>query len=324
MIECVPNFSEGRDEATINAIVEAMGSVSGTYILGVDRGIGANRTVVTMAGSSDSILKAVFQGIQKASERIDMRSHVGVHPRLGATDVCPFIPLEDTDMKECVELANELGQKVGEELGIPVYLYGEAAREQSRRNLAEIRQGQYESLKTRVDKPDYGPVQFNERSGATVIGARQILVAYNISLDTTDLGKAREIARNIRESGFFKRTRTGIKRRVPGKLKSVRALGWLIEEYGCCQVSTNILDYHTTPLRTVFDAVKEEASNLGIRIRGSEVVGLLPEEALVPPGSRNSLEKEIELLGLSAHYQFDPNLKVIEYRLENLMRDREK
>ena len=322
MIECVPNFSEARNNEVINRIAQSVNSTS-AYLLGIDRGEGANRTVFTMAGSPETIFNAAFKAIKTASENIDMRRHIGVHPRLGATDVCPFVPLAGSSMEDCVELAIKLGKKVGDELEIPIYLYGEAARAQNRKNLAEIRQGQYEGLRTRKDAPDFGPSKFNERSGATVIGAREILVAYNVSLDTENLSIAREIARNVRESGYFKKTRSGVKRRIPGKLKSVRAIGWYIKEYECCQVSTNILDYRTTPLKLVFDTIKAEAEGLGVRVKGSEVVGLVPEEALLQPKEDNQIDL-VEYLGLNTHYRFDSEEKIIERRLQCLMSEQGK
>ena len=345
IVECVPNFSEGRNKEVINKIAEAVKSVEGVMLLDVDPGEATNRTVYTFVGDPDSVVEAAFRAIKTASELIDMRKHHGEHPRMGAADVVPFVPVSGITMEECAELAERLGKRVGEELGIPVYLYENAARTEERRSLANIREGEYEALpKKLVDpkwKPDFGPAEFNEhvaRTGATVIGAREFLIAYNVNLNTRDKKLAHEIALNIREKGRFKRDENGKivrdengnKVRVPGKLKAVRAIGWYIDEYGQAQVSINLINYKITPLHKVFEACVEEAQKLGLRVTGSEIVGLVPKAAIVEAGKyflekqgRSTAVSEEELIqiadlsmGLSQLYKFEPDEKIIELKLE--------
>ncbi len=345
IVECVPNFSEGRNKEVINKIAEAIESVEGAMLLDVDPGEATNRTVFTFVGDPDSVVEAAFRAIKTASELIDMRKHHGEHPRMGAADVVPFVPVSGITMEECAELAEKLGKRVGEELGIPVYLYENAARTEERRSLANIREGEYEALPKKLAdpkwKPDFGPAEFNEhvaRTGATVIGAREFLIAYNVNLNTRDKKLAHEIALNIREKGRFKRDangkivrdENGNKVRVPGKLKAVRAIGWYIDEYGQAQVSINLINYKVTPLHKVFETCVEEAQKLGLRVTGSEIVGLVPKAAIVEAGryflekqGRSTAVSEEELIhiadlsmGLSQLYKFEPDEKIIELKLE--------
>ncbi len=345
IVECVPNFSEGRDKNTISAITAEIEKVEGVKLLDVDPGQDTNRTVVTFIGEPEKVVEAAFRAIKKAAELIDMRKHKGAHPRIGATDVCPFVPVSGVTMEDCVKLAHELGKKVGEELGIPVYLYEEAATKPERRSLSDIRKGEYEALPEKLKdpewKPDYGPSEFNDwiaKTGATVIGAREFLIAYNVNLNTRDRKLAHEIALNIRERGRLKRDENGnIVRnpdgtpvRIPGRLKAVRAVGWYIDEYGFAQVSINVMNYKITPLHVIFDTVCEEAGKLGLRVTGSEIVGLCPKEALLQAGRYYLLKQkkspgvpEKELihtavlsLGLSQIEEFIPEKKIIEYYIE--------
>lgn len=346
LVECVPNFSEGRDRATLDAITAAVESVDGVRVLDVDPGAATHRTVFTIVGPLDRIGEAAFRAIRVASERIDMSRHQGAHPRMGATDVCPFVPIGETTMDECVELARALGERVGRELDIPVYLYEAAATRPERRSLADIRTGEYEGLAAKLSdplwKPDFGPAEFRPRSGATVIGAREFLIAYNVNLNTRDKKLATQVALRIRENGRLKRDAAGAvvvdaegnKEREPGLLPAVRAVGWYIEEYGRAQVSINLLDYKRTPPHRAFDVCAEEAAKLGLRVTGSELVGLIPKEALLAAG-RHYLERQgkssgvperelahiaIRSLGLDELGPFDPQQKVIEYRVAD--RDR--
>ena len=345
IVECVPNFSEGRNQEVINKIAEAIKSVEGVVLLDVDPGQATNRTVYTFVGEPEAVKEAAFRAIKTAAELIDMRQHSGEHPRIGAADVVPFVPVSGVTMEDCVRLAEELGKRVGEELGIPVYLYEYAAKSEERRSLANIREGEYEALPKKLSdpkwKPDFGPAEFNERvakTGATVIGAREFLIAYNVNLNTKDKKLAHEIALNIREKGRYKRDangkivrdENGNKVRVPGKLKAVRAIGWYIDEYGQAQVSINLVNYKVTPLHRVFEACEEEAQKLGLRATGSEIVGLVPKEAILQAGrhflkkqGRSTAVSEEELihiadlsLGLSQLYPFKPEEKIIELRLE--------
>jgi glutamate formiminotransferase/formiminotetrahydrofolate cyclodeaminase len=340
LVECVPNFSEGRDRAVIDAITARIQGVAGATLLDVDPGAATNRTVVTFAGSPEAALEAAFLAIRQAAELIDMRKHHGAHPRQGATDVCPFVPIAGVGVEECVALAHALGRRVGEELAIPVYLYESAATRPERRSLADIRVGEYEALADKLPrpewKPDYGPAVFNARAGATVIGVRPFLIAYNVNLNTADDRIAKEIGLTIRERGRAERDADGQKRRgidgelqrVPG-LPACRATGWFIKEYGRAQVTMNLTDYHATPIHVAFDRVEELARAAGARVTGSEIVGLVPGEALAAAG-RHYLRKQgktaavserrlIEIamlsLGLDEVAPFDPAQKVIEYRV---------
>lgn len=345
IVECVPNFSEGRDRDKINQITREIENTEGVKLLDVDPGADTNRTVVTFIGNPEGVLKAAFNAIKKAAEVIDMRTHKGAHPRIGATDVCPFVPVSGVTMEDCVELAHRLGKEVSEKLGIPIYLYEEAATRPERRSLANIRKGEYEALPKKLKdpewKPDYGPTEFSPsiaKTGATIIGAREFLIAYNVNLNTKDRRLAHEIALNIRETGRAKRDEKGnIVRnpdgttvKIPGRLKAIRAVGWYIPEYGCSQVSINVMNYKITPLHVIFDTVCEEAKKLGLRVTGSEIVGLCPKQALLEAGkyylkkqgkSPGVPEKElIEIatlsLGLSQLGKFDPEKKIIEYFIE--------
>jgi glutamate formiminotransferase/formiminotetrahydrofolate cyclodeaminase len=308
-------------------------------LLNVDPGADTNRTVVTFVGPPDAVEEAAFRGIRKAAELIDMSIHKGEHPRMGATDVCPFVPVSDVTMEECVNIARRLGDRVGNELDIPVYLYEHAATSESRRSLADIRKGEYEGLAEKlIDpewRPDYGAPRFNVRSGATVIGARQFLIAYNVNLNTRDKRLANRIAFRIREAGTARKDAAGNTLhdekgevvRTPGTLKAVRAVGWYIEEYGCAQISMNLLDYTTTAVHHAFDEVCRQADALGVRVTGSELVGLIPREAILESGryflrkqSRTAAVPERELihaavrsLGLSELSPFRPEERVIEY-----------
>ncbi len=338
IIECVPNFSEGRDEVIIDGIADAIRTVSGVELLDVDPGAATNRTVYTIAGDPELVLEAAFQAIKKGSELIDMRSHKGGHARQGACDVCPFVPISDTTMEECVELSKRLGKRVGDELDIPVYLYAEAAQKPERVRMPDIRVGEYEALEEKLGKPewapDFGPAKFNARSGALVTGARNFLIAYNINLNSTNTKLAKDIAFTIRETGRLKRDADGKtivgadgkKERVPGLFKNLQGTGWLIPEYNRAQVTVNILDIDTTPLHKVYDACCDLATKLGCRVTGSEVVGMVPKRVLIEAGiyflkkqgsSTGVSEDEvirtaIMSLGLSDVAPFDPAKKIIE------------
>jgi glutamate formiminotransferase/formiminotetrahydrofolate cyclodeaminase len=339
LVECVPNFSEGRDRAIIDSITAEIDGVDGAALLDVDPGAATNRTVVTFVGSPDAAVEAAFRAIKRASELIDMSKHQGAHARMGATDVCPFVPVSDMTMTECVELAHRLGKRVGEELGIPVYLYEEAATRPERRSLADVRTGEYEGLADKLAdpewKPDYGPSELKPRSGATVIGAREFLIAYNFNLNTRERKLAHRIALRVREKGRAKRDENGkmLKDengsivRTPGTLKSVRAVGWYIEEYGCAQISMNLTNYKVTPVHKAFDEVCRQANEFGLRVTGSELVGLIPREAILEAG-RHYLRKQgktigvpekelihvaVVSLGLSDISPFNPDEKIIEY-----------
>ena len=346
VIECVPNFSEGRDLEIIRQITAAIETVEGISLLNVDPGASTNRTVVTFAGSPEAAVEAAFRGIQKAAELIDMRKHKGAHPRMGATDVCPFIPVSNVSWEEAIACANELAKRVGEELKIPVYLYEKAARDQSRANLSVIRSGEYEGFFAKIKeapwKPDYGPSVFSEKSGATVIGAREFLVAYNVNLNTKAVRRATSVAFDVRENGRVK-TDDGTPRgkpvldingepvRVPGMLKHVKAIGWYVEEYGIAQVSMNLTNIEETPLHAVFDACSEAAAKRGLRVTGSEIVGMLPKKCLVEAGkyflrkqnwSEGAAEEElidigIRSMGLNELKPFDPKERIIEFKMDS-------
>ena len=333
IIECVPNFSEGRDRAIIDQISGEIGKVAGVMLLDVDPGQDTNRTVVTFAGPPDAVLDAAFQAISKAAELIDMQKHTGAHPRMGATDVCPLVPVAGVTMAECVELAKKLGKRVADELHIPVYLYEEAACSDERRSLAWLRSGEYEGLAETLQRqdfqPDFGTAVFNPRSGATVIGAREFLIAWNVNLNTRNVKLAKEIANRLREKGHaVKDPQTGEKRLVPGLLKAVRAVGWYIDEYEMAQISINLLNYRTTPLHQVFEETVKLAAEYGLRVTGSELVGLIPLEAMLacgrhflekPGASRGVSENElvrvaVQSLGLGELAAFLPEHKIVEYR----------
>lgn len=308
LVECVPNFSEGRDKEKIEQIADAISKEA--KLLNVESDVDHNRTVITFAGKPKQVLKAAYKGIEKAVELIDMTKHKGAHPRIGAADIVPFVPLEGATMEDCIKLANKLGKKAGK-LGIPIYLYAEAAKKEERKLQSNIRQGEYEGLEEKMKlkewEPDYGPKKFNPKSGATIIGARNILIAYNVYLSTPDLGLARYISKTIRESS--------------GGFKKLQAKGMLIQELNLAQVSMNFLDYETTGLHTVYDKIFELAEG---KIKGSEIIGLIPKKALIDAGKHyyprekeesNAIDKAIEKLGLNSIRPFDKNKKIIEYML---------
>lgn len=340
LVECVPNFSEGRDLAKIRSITNEIEATPKVKLLDVDPGESTNRTVVTFIGTPEAAKEAAFRAIKKAAEVIDMSKHSGAHSRIGATDVCPFVPVTGVTMEDCVQLAHDLGERVGRELGIPVYLYEEAAQKPDRKNLATIRIGQYEGLEEKLKDPewapDYGEAVFNARAGATVIGAREFLIAYNINLNTKDRALARHIAFNLRERGRAKRDENGKIIRdkngkainIPGKFKEVKAVGWYVEDYGIAQISINFTNYKISPPYLVFDEAIKEAEQIGLRVTGSELVGLIPKEAMLMAG-RYYLDKqgkspgvpEEELirtavisLGLNDVVPFETEKKIIEYQ----------
>ncbi len=348
LIECVPNFSEGRNMSVIKQITDEIGKIDGVMLLDVDPGATTNRTVVTFAGSPAEVCEAAFAVVKKSNELIDMRFQKGDHPRFGATDVCPLVPISGISMEEVAEYARKLGKRIGEELGIPVFLYENAATKEVRRNLANCREGEYECLKDRISsqewKPDFGPNEFNEsvaRSGATAVGARDFLIAVNFNLNTTSTRRANAIAFDVREKGRPRREgnaitgkpildEKGARVMIPGTLKGTKAIGWFIEEYGIAQVSMNITNLSQTPLHVAFEEVSEKAAARGIRVTGMEIVGLVPKKALIEAGKyylakqRCSLgitETEIirvaiRSMGLSDLKPFDPAEKIIEYVLE--------
>ncbi len=344
LVECVPNFSEGRNREKISAITKEIESTPQVNLLDVDPGESTNRTVVTFIGSPEGVKEAAFKAIKKASEVLDMSKHKGAHSRIGATDVCPFVPVSGVTMEDCIQLAHELGERVAKELGIPVYLYEEAAQKPERKNLANIRTGEYEGLPEKLKDPerapDYGKPVFNPKAGATVIGAREFLIAYNINLNTRDRRLAHDIALNLRERGRAKRDKDGnIVRdaegkaiKIPGKFKAVKAVGWYIEDYEIAQISINFINYKITPPHVVFDETIKEAERIGLRVTGSELVGLIPKEALLMAG-RHYLTKQgkspgvpeedliktaVSSLGLDDVAPFNPQKKIIEYQFKEV------
>jgi glutamate formiminotransferase/formiminotetrahydrofolate cyclodeaminase len=345
LIECVPNFSEGKDLSVINQITEVIKSVEGVSLLDVDPGKATNRTVVTFVGAPEDVINAAFLAISKASELIDMSKHQGEHPRMGATDVCPLIPVANISMEETAQFAQKLAERVGKELGIPVYLYEEAQVDKKRSNLSKIRSGEYEGIADKITqpewKPDFGPAVFNAASGNTAIGARDFLIAYNVNLNTKSTRVANRIAFDVREAGRVKREgnpysgktvldENGEAVRIPGTLKYVKAIGWYIDEYEVAQISMNLTNYQETPLHKAFDAVCESAQSRGVRVTGSELVGLIPLKAMLDAGnyflgkqgiSKGLSEREIihiaiKSMGLDELGVFDPNKKIIEYALK--------
>jgi glutamate formiminotransferase len=328
IVECVPNFSEGRNRKTINAIGGVIAQVSNVKFISAEPDSDYNRCVVTFVGEPLSVVEAAFEATKTASELIDMRVQKGGHPRLGATDVVPFVPVAGVSMEECVKLAQLFGKRVGDELRIPVYLYEAAATRPERSNLAAIRKGEYEGLPEKLNdpawKPDFGPAEFNPQSGATVTGARMFLIAYNVNLNTNDVGIAQEIATRIRESGKVKKDETGGKVKIPGSLKKVKAMGVLLEAHNIAQVSMNLVDFHTTPPHIAYEEVRKEAESLGASVTGSEIVGLTPKDALLMAGryyQPESGDEEAllavaeERLGLSQLDRFDRRKKIIEFQL---------
>ncbi len=343
LVECVPNFSEGRDRGILDAIAASIREVEGVRLLDVDPGAATNRTVFTFVGSPEPAMEAAFRAVVRAAELIDMSKHHGEHPRMGATDVCPFVPVSGLSMEECAAMARQVGERIGRELSIPVYLYDQAASSPERVSLANIRAGEYEGLSEKLKspewKPDYGPAVFNPRTGATAVGAREFLIAYNVNLNTRDKKLANEIALSIRETGRLKRDAAGKpvvdakgnKVYTPGLLKAVRAVGWYIEEYGCAQISINLLNANITPPHVAFEACVEEARRLGLRVTGSELVGLIPRSALLAAGKfylaragksigvpeRELCHTAVRSLGLSELGAFDLDKKVIEYAIRD-------
>jgi glutamate formiminotransferase/formiminotetrahydrofolate cyclodeaminase len=334
IIECVPNFSEGVNLSVIKQITDSIESIDGVRLLNVDPGKATNRTVVTFVGEPEAVSEAAFQAIKKAGELIDMRTHKGAHPRMGATDVCPFIPIAGISLEETAEFARKLAERVGKELSIPVYCYEAAQPNKSRSNLSIIRAGEYEGFFKKINdtewKPDFGPTVFDAKRGATVIGARDFLVAYNINLNTTSTRRANAVAFDIREAGRTK-IENGKSVTIPGSLKAVKAIGWYIEEYGIAQISINLTDIRTTPVHIAFDEACKKATERGLRVTGSELVGLVPLKALTDAGryflqkqkrSTGVSEKElikiaVRSLGLDELAPFDPEKRVIEYLLRD-------
>ncbi|MDR3350022.1 MAG: glutamate formimidoyltransferase [Prevotellaceae bacterium] len=294
-IECVPNFSEGRNRAAIGQITRAIAAVNGIRLLNVESGFDVNRTVVTFTGAPEAVCEAAFRGVEKATEVIDMRTHQGAHPRFGATDVLPLVPLSGITLEETATLARALGKRIGEELRLPVFAYAAAAFDERRRSLARCRSGEYEGLAAKLatpeGRPDFGPAVFVPESGAVAAGARPVLVAFNVNLDTNDVRPAHAIAGDIRETGRLIRNASGHSIRQPGLLKAVQAIGWYIEEYGKAQVSMNLCDLAVTPLHIAFDAACRQAQARGCRVTGSELVGMAPRQALLDAG-KYFLEKQ--------------------------------
>ena len=346
LIECVPNFSEGRDLAIIQRITNQIESVEGVRLLDVDPGKATNRTVVTFVGEPEPVIEAAYLAIKTAAELIDMSKHQGEHPRMGATDVCPLVPIAHISMEETVQWAHKLAERVGADLDIPLYLYEAAATQPERRNLATVRAGEYEGLPEKLQqpawRPDYGPAKFNPRAGATAIGARDFLIAYNVNLNTTSVRRANSVAFDVREKGRIKREGhpitgkivtddEGDPVRTPGVLQAVKGIGWFIEEYGIAQISMNLTDIQTTPLHTAFEACRESANRRGLRVTGSELVGLVPLRVMLEAGryflrqqQRSTGVSESELIkiavrsmGLDELSPFEPAQKIIEYRLRD-------
>lgn len=346
LIECVPNFSEGNDLAIIKQITDQVETVDGVKLLDVDPGKATNRTVVTFVGEPEAVIEAALRCVRKAAELIDMSKHSGEHPRFGATDVCPLVPVSGVTMEETVEYARALAKRLGEEVGLTIYCYEHAAFSAERRNLATVRAGEYEGLKDKLAdsnwKPDFGPAEFNARSGATAVSARDFLIAYNVNLNTTSTRRANAIAFDVREKGRQKRDgnpltgpivkdENGKAVWIPGSLKCVKGIGWFIEEYGICQISMNLTNIEVTPLHVAFDEVCKKADARGIRVTGSELVGLLPLRCMLDAGryflrkqnrstgvsDRELVKIAIKSMGLDDLAPFDPDQKIIEYVLQD-------
>ena len=347
LIECVPNFSEGRDSEKINLIVDHINQIDLITVLDVDPGEDTNRTVVTLVGPPDAIAEAAFQGIKIASEVLDMSKHTGTHPRMGATDVCPFIPINGVSEEECIELSEQVGKRVGDELKIPVYLYERSAKEKKRKKLPDIRKGEYEGLSDKLAdpdwKPDYGPSKLHIKGGATVIGCRDFLIAYNINLNTRDHRLATDIAFELREAGRSKRIPNpnsknlldgdivrhdnGKPVKVPGIFKDIKAIGWYVESFKRAQISINFNNYKVSTIHDVFDEACRLANERGIRVTGSELVGLIPLEAVLMAGNyylikqnrsigvpvKDIIECAVQSLGLNDVAPFNINEKIIDY-----------
>ncbi|MDB5025659.1 MAG: ftcD [Mucilaginibacter sp.] len=346
LIECVPNFSEGRDLNIIRQITDQLESAGGVRLLNVDAGKATNRTVVTFVGPPGAVIEAAFLAIKKAGELIDMSKHTGAHPRMGATDVCPLIPISNISMEETAEYAKQLAKRVGQELNIPAYLYQYAQSDEKRNNLSVIRAGEYEGFFKKIKlpewRPDFGPAEFDARRGATVIGARDFLIAYNVNLNTTSTRRANSVAFDVREAGRVMRQgdpitgkiitdKSGKPVSVPGSLKAVKAIGWYIEEYGIAQISMNLTNIEVTPVHKAFDEVCIKAAERGLRVTGSELVGLIPLKSMLDAGkyflakqqrSTGVSEKElirmaIKSMGLDELSPFDPQERIIEYLLKD-------
>ncbi len=351
IVECVPNFSEGNNLQVINEITQEIEKLEGVKLLNVDPGKATNRTVVTFVGEVENVIEAAFQAIKKASTLIDMSQHQGEHPRMGATDVCPLIPISGITMEETAKYAQQLAQRVGEELSIPAYLYESAQPDKERSNLSVIRSGEYEGFFDKIKedqwKPDFGPQEMNAQAGATCIGARDFLIAYNVNLNTKSTRIANRIAFDVREQGRIKREgnpyvgpvvkdENGEPIRIPGKLKHVKGIGWYIEEYGIAQISINLTNFRETPLHLVFEETRKSAEARGVRVTGSELVGLVPLEPMLQAG-KYFLEQQglssgvdeatlvdiaIKSMGLNEISEFDPKTRIIEYLLRNKSEER--
>ncbi len=333
VIECVPNFSEGNDMNVIRQITDAIESVDGVKLLNVDPGKATNRTVVTFVGDEESVVEAAYRGIAKAADLIDMSKHKGEHPRFGATDVCPFIPIANATMEDCIACAKKLGERVGSKLGIPVYLYEFAASAPHRKNLASVRAGEYEGIKDKIKtadwQPDFGPAEWNVRSGNIAIGARKILIAYNVNLNTTSTRRANSVAFDVREQGRKVKNEKGEDLVQPGTCKSVKGIGWFIQEYGIAQVSMNLVDIDVTPIHVAFDECVKSAYNRGMRVTGSELIGLIPLQSMLDAGRYFLLKQQrsigvseaelikiaIKSMSLDELGPFDPQKRIIEYML---------
>ncbi|MBT3519064.1 MAG: glutamate formimidoyltransferase [Candidatus Marinimicrobia bacterium] len=351
LIECVPNFSEGRDKSKIDNIVKQMSDVPGITVLDVDPGQDTNRTVVTIVGAPEAIAEAAFQGIKRASEVLDMGQHSGTHPRMGATDVCPFIPVSNITIEECVDLSKQVGKRVGDEMGIPIFLYEKSAQKPDREKLPTIRKGEYEGLSEKLKdgnwQPDFGPAKLHVKAGATVMGCREFLIAYNINLNTKDHRLATDIAFELREAGRSKRSpnpdsknlldgeiirqENGKPVKVPGMFKDVKGIGWYVELFNRAQISINFNNYKVSTIHDVFDAACKLAEERGIRVTGSELVGLIPLEAMIMAGkyylkkqnrslgvpTADIVECAVQSLGLNDVTKFDPQEKIIDYAVQS-------
>jgi len=332
LVECVPNFSEGRDHAVIDAIAESIRQCPGVTLLDVDPGESTNRTVVTFVGKPEHMVEAAFRAAATGYRLIDMTRHHGEHPRLGAVDVVPFVPVSGVSMEECVELARQFGERVGRELGLPVYLYEEAQTQPHRKALSQIREGEYEELAERIRRlewaPDFGPAEFIPRSGATVTGARFFLIAYNVNILGTP-NQAHRLALDIREQGRTVTGEDGTDTQQPGRFRAVKAIGWQLDQYHLAQVSINLDNYRVTPIHAVYEAIREGAAQLRVGVAGSEIVGLVPREAILMAADhyigreqlfildeRQKIRLAVDRLGLSSLHPFRPEEKIIEYMIE--------
>jgi glutamate formiminotransferase/formiminotetrahydrofolate cyclodeaminase len=338
IIECVPNFSEGNNQVTFDIIKDAINKTGKVKLLNLEPDADYNRVVVTMAGDADSILSGTLNACRAAASLIDMRNHKGGHPRLGAIDVVPFIPVSESSMEECVQIAETFGNIIAQDLNVPVYLYDSAAKSPERKSLSDIRKGEYEGLKEKLKdpnwQPDFGESYFNPKLGAITTGARFFLIAYNVNIKSRDIKYVKEIGEILRESGHLKRDANkeiikinGSTERIPGRLKELKAIGVVLDKYNITQVSMNLTNYKVTPLHTAFEEVKKEAIRLGVEVNGSEIVGLVPLESMLQAGTFYTKGKEknekklvqaaIDHLGLSALHEFKPEEKIIEYLLLN-------